>query len=150
MYKLLQKNLSQFYKLVAKIDKCHVFQSVKEEFFRVHKMMHNCCKNSRFFGSLAEFLSCYMQSNSQLIWKCTEKGISWLLFTPIIVVHFFGLLHLSHHSSLWQRAPRHRLAIVVLQFNQKINYLYYLSTVTLRQMEPIQFCNSYIDHQSGT
>lgn len=127
--------------------------SLKKSFFRVHRMMHNCCKNSRFFGSLARsgisFLLHAVKFTINLEMYC-RKGISWLLFTPIIVVHFFGLLHLSHHSSLWQRAPRHRLAIVVLQFNQKINYLYYLSTVTLRQMEPIQFCNSYIDHQSGT
>lgn len=27
--------------------------SLRKSFFWVHEMMHNCCKNSRFFGSLA-------------------------------------------------------------------------------------------------
>lgn len=44
--------MNQF--LVAvKIDKCGVFQNVKEEFFKVDGMIDNCCKNARFFGSLA-------------------------------------------------------------------------------------------------
>lgn len=71
-----------------------------------------------------------MQSNSQfnleMYWK----------------MHFLASVH-SHHcgtflgpaifiSSILREHLRHRLAIVVLQFNKKINYLFYLSTVTLK------------------